>query len=209
MTAFATHRPHDLLWGFTPSLLEAGTPDWVAEVLSQGQPVVVRRAVARVGWVAVGIRGAERHQRQATWMPTSAVTAVITPEQLVAKALSLELEEPALQLLQQLNPLMEALGLAWGVTGGAAYQLATGIRVLHPGSDLDVLIRTPQQFSRAQAATLWMHLERLTCRVDVQLETPLGAVALREWASGTPQVLLKAMDGPRLVTNPWQEEEQV
>lgn len=206
MSPHALHRPHDLLWGFNPATLEAGAPDWVAEVLHQGQPVVVRRALERVGWVAVGVRGAEKAQRYPTWMQASAVTEVATPEQLVAKASVLNPEAVALQVLQQLAPLMKALGLAWGVTGSAAYQLATGLPVLHANSDLDLLLRTPEPFGRTQAKILWERLEPLACRVDVQLETPAGAIALREWASTASQVLLKTPSGPHLVENPWQWE---
>ena len=47
-------------------------------------------------------------------------------------------------------------------------------------------------------------LERRACRVDLQLETPLGGVALREWAGDGARVLVKTADGPRLVGDPWQ-----
>lgn len=42
------------------------------------------------------------------------------------------------------------------------------------------------------------------CVVDMQLQTPLGAVALREWAGSSPRVLLKDNVQARLVSDPWQ-----
>ena len=47
-------------------------------------------------------------------------------------------------------------------------------------------------------------LDEAPGRVDLQLETPQGAVALREWAGEAPRVLLKTQDGPLLVSDPWQ-----
>lgn len=49
---------HDLLWGMTPAHAPADAPAWVLEALAAGHPVVVRRAVASPGQVAVGYAGA-------------------------------------------------------------------------------------------------------------------------------------------------------
>ena len=54
---------HDLLWGMTPAHLPADAPAWVLAVIGAGQPVVVRRALAEPGYVAVGVRGRLREQR--------------------------------------------------------------------------------------------------------------------------------------------------
>ena len=40
-------------------------------------------------------------------------------------------------------------------------------------------------------------------RLDVQVETPLGAFALAEWSRSGGSVLLKTPAGPRLVADPW------
>jgi phosphoribosyl-dephospho-CoA transferase len=37
----------------------------------------------------------------------------------------------------------------------------------------------------------------------MQLQAPAGALALREWAGNSRQVLLKAADGAHLVSDPW------
>lgn len=197
-------QAHDLLWGLSAEQLDAGAPDWARDVLAAGQPVVVRRGPAPQGQVAVGVRGRGREQRHATWMPLAAISRRVAPEQLTGGGAGQD-AWPALRALAWLAPQLDALGLAWGVTGGAGYQLASGAPVLHGNSDLDLLLRAPQPLAREAAAELLALLDRALCRVDLQLETPAGAIALREWAGPAPQVLLKTEQGPRLVRDPWQE----
>ncbi|MCC6075329.1 malonate decarboxylase holo-ACP synthase [Pseudomonas sp. GCM10022188] len=200
------HQPlaHDLLWGMHPAQLDAGAPDWARAVLATGQPVVVRRGPAPQGQVAVGVRGRGREQRYASWMPLAAISRRVAPEQLTGGGAGQDAPS-ALRALAWLAPQLDALDLVWGVTGGAGYQLATGAPVLHANSDLDLLLRAPQPLARGAAAELLGLLDRALCRVDLQLETPAGAIALREWAGPASQVLLKTEQGPRLVRDPWQE----
>lgn len=201
-------RPHDLLWGLQAGMLEAGAPAWAAAVLDADRPVVVRRAPARDGWIAVGVRGHGREQRYATWMPQAAIRRCVQPEQLTRGGEEQGVCAP-LRALARLQPQLDALcrqrGLAWGVTGGAGYQLATGVTVLSESSDLDLLLRMPRPLERRQALALLERLEQMPCRVDLQLETPAGAISLREWASSASRVLLKACSGAWLVGDPWRE----
>jgi phosphoribosyl-dephospho-CoA transferase len=53
---------------------------------------------------------------------------------------------------------------------------------MHAASDLDLILRTPQPITRNPGAG--GGLDQRLCRVDMQLQTPFGAVALREWAGG-------------------------
>jgi phosphoribosyl-dephospho-CoA transferase len=199
--------PHDLLWGMSPTQLPSDAPVWVRQVLEIDQPVVVRRAMVASGQIAVGVRGASRDQRYATLMSVDAVRRRVRPEELTAGVYASEL--PALRALIQLRPVMNELGLDWGITGSVGYQLATGIPAAHANSDLDLLVRVPQSFSRPRARDLLQHLDDGPCRVDLQLETPFGAIALREWAGDSTRVLLKCPTGARLVGNPWNQQEQV
>ena len=73
-------------------------------------------------------------------------------------------------------------------------------------SDLDLLLRAERPLPRSEARPLLQLLESRACRIDLQLETPLGGVALREWAGDGARVLVKTADGPRLVGDPWQAE---
>ena len=202
-----TTRPHDLLWGMTPAQLAVDAPDWAHEVLIAGQPVVVRRARVANGQIAVGLRGASRDQRYASMMPARAVLRRVPPEQLVERLPPSDL--PALRTLGQLKPNLDTLGLCWGVTGSVGFQLATGLPTAHADSDLDLLLRTPIELPRHEARTLLGLLGEGTCRVDLQLETPSGAIALREWAGSARRVLLKCLTGARLVENPWDQAEKL
>ncbi|RMQ42919.1 Phosphoribosyl-dephospho-CoA transferase [Pseudomonas cichorii] len=197
--------PHDLLWGLRLSDLPADAPDWVIEVVSHGQPVVVRRAASMPGQVAVGIRGPLREQRYAASMAASAIARRVRPEQLTHLASHNIRHWPALAALQQIRPVMEVLDIEWGVAGSAGFELASGVAALHQDSDLDLILRTPEFVSRRWAAELVEALENATCRIDVQLQLADGAVALREWAGASRQVLFKSSTGAFLVSNPWHQ----
>ena len=191
---------HDLLWGMTPAQLPADAPAWVRDAISAGHPVVVRRALAEPGYVAVGVRGRLREQRFATVMPIVAVQRRVTPQDLRNVISSRDL--PALRALDQLRPVLAQQD--WGVTGSAGFELASGIEALHAKSDLDLILRTPEPLERNAAGDLLALLESAECAVDLQLQTPFGAVALREWASESRRVLLKTTHGAHLVIDPWQ-----
>ena len=191
---------HDLLWGMTPAQLPADAPTWAVEAISAGHPVVVRRALVAPGHVAVGVRGHLREQRFATVMPLAQVTRRVVPEALGAVVSPRDL--PALRALEHLRPLLGQH--AWGVAGSAGFELATGIEALHAHSDLDLILRSPERFERGDAQGLLAVLDTAVCAVDLQLQTPFGAVALREWAGGSRRVLLKTSGGAQLVADPWQ-----
>ncbi|MFZ5934047.1 phosphoribosyl-dephospho-CoA transferase [Pseudomonas putida] len=193
-------QPHDLLWGMPPADLPADAPAWAVRALAAGQPVVVRRAACASGWVAVGVRGQGREQRLGVQMRVRDIQRQLTPESLRGAGQS---PWPALRALVSVAPVLDACGLVWGPTGGVGYQLATGCNVVHDASDLDLLVRAPQLMDRAKARELLDILDCGPCRIDVQLETPAGAVALREWAGLARRVLLKSAHGARLVADPW------
>jgi len=197
--------PHDLLWGMRAEQLPADAPAWAVAVLAAGQPVVVRRARVASGLVAVGLRGATRDQRLAALMPVEVIAHRLAPEDLLGRQASEDL--PVFRVLAELRPLLDALGHVWGVTGSAGFQLATGLPTAHPDSDLDLLLRTERPLPRSEARPLLQLLEGSACRVDLQLETPLGGLALREWAGTSSRVLVKTADGPRLVDDPWHAEQ--
>lgn len=191
---------HDLLWGMTPAQLPVDAPGWVLAAVRAGHPVVVRRAVVDGGWLPVGVRGPLREQRYATLMPIEAVERRVTPQAL--RNVTSPRDLPALRALDQLRPLLEPLD--WGVSGSAGFELASGIEALHADSDLDLIVCTPEPMDRREAGEWLALLDTALCPVDVQLQTPLGALALREWAGTAARVLLKASDGARLVRDPWQ-----
>lgn len=196
-------QPHDLLWGLPACALPVCAPSWAVEAMTAGQPVVVRRAVVAAGRTAVGIRGRSREQRYATQMHVADIQRRVVPEQLISRQPSNSVDRLAWKALAQIRPAMDDLGLAWGVSGSAGFELASGCAALHADSDLDLIVRTPARFDRSDAAQLLARLDGAACRIDVQLQLPAGGIALREWAGTAQKVLLKTDHGPRLTDDPW------
>jgi phosphoribosyl-dephospho-CoA transferase len=204
--------PHDLVELARIDAVTAGpdTPGWVVESLSRAPFAVVRRARSRDGLVPIGVRGAARHQRFAAWLSPSQIKRRIGPEDLARdetwrttpRAASL----PHFALLDRVAATMRALALTWGPAGSAGYELASGIPALTPASDIDLVVRVARTLSREIARSLLVETASLPIRIDVQIETPHGAVALAEYAAGSAPIVLRTLDGPRLVADPWTSE---
>jgi len=202
----STLLAHDLLWGMLPEQLPADAPAWVIESVRAGQPVVVRRALSAPGQVAVGVRGRLREQRYAASMAITSITRRVTPEAL--RHVVIDRDLPVVKALAQLQPILDHCGWLWGVSGSAGFELASGFVALHKSSDLDLILRTPQPLSRTNAQALLATLDTAMCVVDMQLQTPFGALALREWAGSANRVLLKSASQACLVLDPWNPQEQ-
>lgn len=198
-------QAHDLLWGMTVDQLDGSAPIWAIEAMQAGHPVVVRRAITDSAMVAVGIRGKARHQRYATQMPKAAIIRCVSPEQLVN--IDLQAFPHLQQRLVGIANVMEYFAVQWGYAGSVGFELATGIRVVHAQSDIDLIMRMPNYLDKQLAHQMLIQLEETTEKVDVQLQTPHGGVALKEWARGSSKILLKSSHAAVLVENPWQEKE--
>ena len=203
-------RAHDLLWvSETPVATDgAPLPDWAIAACRQGAPVVVRRAPRGTdGSVPVGLRGVARHERCAATAAANSISRVVSPEALAAQAASIAHDAPfaALRTLRALARELNALGWAWGPTGGAGFALASGLPVLHADSDLDLVVRMPHAPSAAQRDQLLHVLAETECRVDLQIDTGRGGFAWRDWLTSPRQTLLKTDHGPHLVADPWSE----
>jgi phosphoribosyl-dephospho-CoA transferase len=201
---------HDLLWvSETPVAADgAPLPEWAVAACRRGAPVVVRRAPRGAdGSIPVGVRGGVRSERCAATVAVRTITRVVPPEALASTAASIPRDAPfaALRTLRVLAPQLDALGWAWGPTGGAGFALASGLPVLHADSDLDLVVRMPQPPSTAQRDQLVHVLSVAECRVDLQVDTGHGGFALREWLASPRQTMLKTDHGPRLVADPWSE----
>lgn len=192
---------HDLLWGMTDDCLADDAPLWVKEVLLRGDPVVVRRAITPVDQVAVGVRGQFRHQRYAAQMPRFAIRKQLKPEALTEVNPS-HFKHLA-ERLQNIFNIMKNFSGCWGYTGSFGFELATGIKTVTEQSDIDLLIRAEQPFTKMQAIELLETFQQAGLNVDIQLQLPQGGLALKEWAGNSGKVLLKRADGAVLVENPW------
>lgn len=204
---------HDLLWlSSQAELISVGNsdklPDWV---ISSTGPVVVRRAHAlsnsSTQLLPVGVRGRCKAERCAAFIPSDCISKSISPFTLVQTKPwmnhPLRDKHPVLKTLIYLLPLLDSLRRPWGVTGSCGYELATGTSQLGPASDLDLVIDGTQFWSREEAAQWLSQITQISCRLDIQLETPNGAIALNEWAAGRHQVMVKSNQGPFLTSNPW------
>jgi phosphoribosyl-dephospho-CoA transferase len=210
------YRPHDLLFPARPdAFVSAGArPGWLDAAGLTGAPLVVRRAIDCSGRqrIAVGARGLERNQRCAGHLAPQDVARCVTPEMLASRVLepgadreriaAAVLDLPCIAALLALAPPLEGLGLAWGPVGGAGFWLASGLPVLRPSSDLDLLVRAPAPLPSATVAALCALQDHAASRIDIQVDTGAGGFALMEYARGG-KVMLKTDRGPQLLADPW------
>lgn len=206
-----TPRPHDLLWFTAPDDLHFAEvrPDWADDAWLQQVPVVVRREQLQdEGLIAVGVRGRLRQQRAAAFLPKDKVLRAVTPEALAGgrswQQIAATQRVPCLQILDTLADLLDQRGIAWGPSGGVGFTLATGINVLRPDSDLDLLWRSTAPIARSDAANLLALLRTYPVHIDLQIDTGYGGFALAEWLAGRDRILLKTASGPLLLADPWQ-----
>jgi phosphoribosyl-dephospho-CoA transferase len=201
-------RPHDLLCLADGTGLshEKSVPTWVPTSLARAACVVVRRAHAPAGLIPVGVRGRTRAERFGALLALDAVAARVTPEDLVCARGWCNMVRArwirSLRVLDAVDELFAALGLAWGPTGSVGFELATGVAAASTDSDLDVVIRAPEPLPLGNAREMADYLNRLPVRVDAQLEAPAGAVTLTDYVRGG-RVLLRTPDGPILTSDPW------
>lgn len=207
-----TWQAHDLLW-LDRALLVAkddaqGLPHWVTE--GSGPVVVRREKMLTPALVAVGVRGGNKRQRCAAYASAASVQSSVTPYEITRAQAWLvhpdRFKAPVLQALESVAQVLDGHDLQWGITGSLGYELATGEKQIHADSDLDLVIKSPEPFKRSFARGLWRELGALPCRLDIQIETMAGAIALLEWAGNSQSVLLKSETGPFLVTDPWLEK---
>jgi len=223
--------PHDLVWVADPAGLHwrGDVPDWCEQWLRLGAPtpVVLRREnIGDESLLPVGIRGTQRHERQAAYLERRAIARVMRPEELISferaaggSAATVPGPDPYAVLLD-LCPAMAGIGLPWGPTGGLGFALATGLPVLHEGSDIDLLVRAPAPLSQGQLRILAAVVERSQRPVDLQIDTGHGGFSFKEWAGCDPEragrrsprekrrrVLLKTGAGPVLTRDPWKPEQ--
>jgi phosphoribosyl-dephospho-CoA transferase len=91
--------------------------------------------------------------------------------------------------------------MPWGPTGSVGFELATGAATATADSDLDLVVRAPLLTPRVLTRLVELHarLKGVSVRVDCQIETVGGAIALAELASAASEVLVKTNAGPTLV----------
>jgi phosphoribosyl-dephospho-CoA transferase len=188
---------------------EAHRPQWASAALQFAPWAVVRRAAPRLEVWPVGVRGGQRQQRCAAWLPDRAIQDCITPQMLVAKRAWRQRPSatltPAVGALDEVAEILVAHGFAglWGPSGSVGFELASGVLSTTPGSDLDLVLKADEPVARTDAIRLHADLSKLPVRIDLLLETPYGAMALAEYAKDAGATLMRCAQGPRLVRDPW------
>jgi phosphoribosyl-dephospho-CoA transferase len=205
---FDSPQIHDLLEIESGSLVTGSSaqPPWVRKMLIDCPWVVVRRALAPGGYIAVGVRGADRSERWGGYCRERHVKRIARPATLLAlgRTAGHIYRAPAFVALREVLKKWRGVPFLWGPTGSVGFELATGRPVTTEASDLDLAIRAPSPIGVEQARWLWDRVLGLHTKVDVRVETPLCGFSLEEYACVSPApILLRFPDAPRLGDHPW------
>jgi phosphoribosyl-dephospho-CoA transferase len=204
-------RTHCLLRiaGVEALAVSGAAPAWLAAELERAPWVVVRRAAPLGGRIPVGVRGRRRAERFAAWLDPAQARECVDPLELAARRAWRDSPRcgrvAALAALAAVESIMErrGLGSAWGPVGSAGFELASSVPTATADSDLDLIVRFGSPPPAALAGELLVELSRFAVHCDVLLETPLGAIALIEYAQARAPVLVRTSTGPRLTRDPW------
>jgi phosphoribosyl-dephospho-CoA transferase len=201
------HRVHDLI------LLRSGDvgtasmakPPWVTPALRHTPWVVVRRAHAPKGKLAVGVRGTTREERWGGFIELSQVALTKKPSQLRSSLAHYSRRTiPALKALTFVETVLAHTNLDWGPAGSIGFELATGNPVATEGSDLDVVLFASQRVDAVTARDIWLALGASPVKVDLLIETRFCGFSLEEYArSKSTKILIRMPSCRRLVEDPW------
>jgi len=204
-------RTHDLLEIDASHLLSghAPAPEWVEDDLLRSPFVVVRRGLATKQAIPVGVRGAQRNQRWATLCHPKSVRNILTPSQLLTRAIPISRANaiPALRALYLLKERWMESVLPWGPGGSVGFELATGRHAVKPESDLDIVLYAERRMTAEEAKSLCDRAMNLPAVVDIRVETPVCGFSLKEFAGWSPAaILLRVPRGIVLAKDPWGDE---
>jgi phosphoribosyl-dephospho-CoA transferase len=207
-------RTHDLLEIDANGFIAAQTaaPRWVEENLRKSPFVVVRRGLATQQEIPVGVRGAQRNQRWATFCDTKIVTSILTPPQLLRCTVAISRSDlmPAFRAFTILKDRWMDFNLPWGPGGSVGFELATGRYVVKPESDLDLVLYAERRMTAEEAKSLCDRATNLPAVVDIRVETPACGFSLIEYAqTESSSILLRTPSGHLLGDDPWSDELKV
>jgi phosphoribosyl-dephospho-CoA transferase len=153
----------------------------------------------------VGVRGDNRGQRFAAWVPLSAISQLISPEDVVGHIDDIDPDFAVAKAAKSASDLLKTFGLTWGVTGSVGFTLATGFNAIHAASDLDLVVRVGAETVIGERE--WRHistsLASLPCRVDARICAPIGEISLDEYVTTSSEpVLVRTAEGPKLILDP-------
>lgn len=204
-------RTHDLLEIDAKQLLscQAYAPQWVEEELRESPFAVVRRGPAPGHQIPIGVRGTRRNQRWAAFCHPKLVKRILTPSQLLSRAIPTSRADaiPALRALHLLKERWMERVLPWGPGGSVGFELASGRHVTTPESDLDIVIYAERRMTTEEAKSLCDRAMNLPAVVDIRVETLVCGFSLKEFAGGSrAAILLRLPRGIVLAKDPWGDE---
>jgi phosphoribosyl-dephospho-CoA transferase len=204
-------RTHDLLeidaGQFIATLAPA--PQWVEESLRKSPFVVVRRDRATGKQIPVGVRGAERNQRWATFCHPKFVKSIVTPPQLLRRTVAISRSDlmPAFRAFTILKSRWMDFNRPWGPGGSVGFELATGTHAVKPESDLDIVLYAERRMTAEEAKSLCDRAMDLPAVVDIRVETPACGFSLIEYAqTESSSILLRTPSGHLLGDDPWSDK---
>ncbi|MEG3175428.1 malonate decarboxylase holo-[acyl-carrier-protein] synthase [Sphingomonas sp. RB3P16] len=178
-----------LVWDKVPEIV-----DWIAA----GRPLIARRPLCDdgAGLVPLGLPlpPSLGKQRLAFAVPPAAILSDGPPPLLVDAAAHAPAEwQSAIAEIVALDHATRCFGsLAWAYLTGLSYLSAT--------SDLDLLWEVADARAAARLAPIAQIDAAAPMRLDGEFVTPAGlAIQWREWGAGGPELLVKAMDGHRII----------
>lgn len=201
-------NPHDLIKikDYTNLNIDFSNYSWSLDSLKKSPFVVVRRAPILNKLIPIGIRGGLRSQRLAAFLPFSDINSIFKPTYIVEKKLWLEnshIKNTNIYFsIETIHKIFEEYNLKWGICGSAGFELITKIPTITENSDLDIMIKieaADKLFSAASAKELCQKLFNIKVKTDVQIEISKGTIALTEYASETNPILIRTINGPRLI----------
>jgi phosphoribosyl-dephospho-CoA transferase len=204
-------RTHDLLEIDANQLIaaQASAPQWVEESLRKSPFVVVRRDRATGEQIPVGVRGAERNQRWATFCHPKFVKSIVTPPQLLRRTVAISRSDlmPAFRAVTILKARWMDFNRPWGPGGSVGFELATGRHVVTPESDLDIVLYAERRITAEEAKSLCDRAMDLIAVADIRVETPACGFSLIEYAqTESSSILLRTPSGHLLGDDPWSDE---
>ena len=204
-------RTHDLLEIDAKQLISSqpSAPQWVEDNLRKTPFVVVRRGPVTGREIPIGVRGTERNQRWAAFCHSKLVKSVLTPSQLLTRAIPTSRANaiPALSALDVLKERWMESVIPWGPGGSVGFELASGRHVVTPESDLDIVIYAERRMTAEEAKSLCDRAMNLPAVVDIRVETPVWGFSLKEFAGWSPAAIhLRVPRGIVLAKDPWGDE---
>lgn len=203
---------HDLVFFQQAKDLKLTTmPAWTKEMLQACCVGIVRRDLFQANLLPIGIRGKQKNQRLAAYLPVNKVIGHLTPQDILQAYLQATMQPidetlPLWQNLKEIVAIATTFSQEIGLGGSAQFELATQIPMVKATSDLDLIVKNPAKISKKAARDLLNQINAYGIHVDLQILANHNGFSLEEYAfQQTNKIMLKTTKGPILTANPWED----